>query len=69
MDEAIEMLKRYRSRKWQLTIMLLAIAVGFSAWGTLTSELSRLTTALGVSYNGFQGLIDWQKARKDNAAN
>ena len=63
MDAAIEMFKKYRSRKWQLTIMLLVIAVLFSAFSTLTSELSSLMTALGVSYNGFQGLVDWQKAR------
>ena len=64
MVEPIDMLQKFRSRKWILTILILATAVSFSAFGTLSDQLANVLASLGVSYNGFQGLIDWQNARK-----
>ena len=65
MVEPIDMFQKYRSRKWQLTLLVLGIAVAFSAFSTLTSELASVMTGLGVSYNTFQGIVDWQKARSN----
>ena len=64
MVEPIDLLQRFRSRKWILTILILLTAVSFSAFGTLSDQLANVLASLGVSYNGFQGLVDWQNARK-----
>ena len=61
-----ELMKKYRSRKWQLTVAIFLAACLFAAFGKLSSELANVFASLGISYNGFQGLIDWQRARKDN---
>jgi len=58
-----ELMNKYRSRKWQLTVAIFLAACVFAGFGKLTSELSSVFASLGISYNGFQGLIDWQKAR------
>ena len=62
-DETLDLLKKYRSRKWMLTLSILVVACLFAGFDKLSGELSSVLTGLGVSYNGFQGLIDWQKAR------
>lgn len=59
------MMEKFRSRKWRLTLMILLIAVVFSGCEILTSELSNILTALGVSYNAGQGIVDWQKAKSE----
>lgn len=62
-EETLELMKKFRSRKWILTLLIFTAACLFSAFGTLTDQLANVFVGLGVSYNGFQGLIDWQKAR------
>lgn len=54
---------KYRSRKWILTLLILFVASVFSYMDMLTPQFSNVLLSLGVSYNGFQGLIDWQSAR------
>jgi hypothetical protein len=64
MVEPIELTQKFRSRKWRLTLLVLAVAVIFAAIEMLTDQLSNILMALIVSYNGMQGLVDWQKARQ-----
>ena len=65
MDAALALLKKFRSRKWLLTLIILTIAVAFSTFDTLTPQLSNVLMSAGVSYNGFQGLIDWKKTNNN----
>lgn len=59
------MMEKFRSRKWRLTLMILLVAVVFAGCKLLTSELSNILMSLGVSYNAGQGIIDWQKAKNE----
>lgn len=56
-----DMMAKFRSRKWRLTLLLLLVTVVFAGVGMLTSELTNMLMSLGVSYNAAQGLVDWQK--------
>ncbi|MDA3854263.1 MAG: hypothetical protein PF444_08500 [Bacteroidales bacterium] len=58
-------MKKFRSRKWLLTLLILATGTISNYVQLLSPQFASLLMALGVSYNGFQGLIDWQNARKE----
>jgi len=58
------MFEKYRSRKWILTVAVLLATFILVLVGKLTAEASQVFTALVVSYNAFQGFIDWQQSRK-----
>ena len=58
MDATIEMFKKFRSRKWILTLLILAIGTISNHIDTLTPQFTNLLMALAVSYNVMQGWID-----------
>lgn len=58
-----DMMQKYRSRKWRLTLMLLFVAVALTAAELLTDNMTQIIITLGASYNAAQGLIDWQKSK------
>lgn len=64
MDEVVT---KWRSRKWRLTLLIFFASCGFALINMLSSELANIFTGLGVSYNGFQGLVDWQKAKNEKS--
>ena len=59
------MFEKYRSRKWILTLLVLVIATGTALAGKLSGELAQVLTGLVISYNAFQGFVDWKKAGND----
>jgi len=59
----MDLLTKYRSRKWLLTVAVLLIATALSVFGKLSAELTQIITALIVSYNGAQGIVDAVRAR------
>ncbi len=60
-----DMMEKFRSRKWRLTLLILFTTIVFAGVNMLSSELANVLTGLGVSYNGAQGVIDWQKAKSE----
>lgn len=58
-----DMMAKYRSRKWRLTLMLLLVAISFAGIDMLSDNLTQILLALGVSYNAAQGLVDWQNTK------
>lgn len=63
-DDDDDLIVKYRSRKWRLTLMLLLVAIVFAGIDMLSDNLTKVLLALGISYNTAQGLIDWQSKKK-----
>lgn len=60
-----DMMTKFRSRKWRLTLLVLLIAVVFAGIEKLSPELSNVLIVLAGTYNVGQGIIDWQKAKNE----
>lgn len=51
-------MEKYRSRKFILTLLVLAVTVGLAYFDKLNSDVALVLTALIGSYNVMQGMID-----------